>query len=151
MRRREPVKADSGEGSGADGAERVIATSQMQATDCRRAFPCFDEPDFKAVFDVTLIVDGWHGDSSRMYPVGEISRKAERLVEVTYECLMRGIAMVKPGAHLGDIREYYLEIGGVRHSLKPAFALVTGVPSAGFTTQDAYRMFAGVGLTVGRL
>ena len=41
----------------ADGVERVIATSQMQATDCRRAFPCFDEPDFKAVFDVTLIVE----------------------------------------------------------------------------------------------
>ncbi len=41
----------------AAGGERVIATSQMQATDCRRAFPCFDEPDFKAVFDVTLIVD----------------------------------------------------------------------------------------------
>ncbi|HEY7627957.1 MAG TPA: M1 family metallopeptidase [Ilumatobacteraceae bacterium] len=39
------------------GNERVIATSQMQATDCRRAFPCFDEPDFKAIFDVTLIVD----------------------------------------------------------------------------------------------
>ncbi|MFM8312276.1 MAG: M1 family metallopeptidase [Ilumatobacteraceae bacterium] len=39
------------------GAERVIAASQMQATDCRRAFPCFDEPDFKAVFDVTLIVE----------------------------------------------------------------------------------------------
>jgi methionyl aminopeptidase len=53
--------------------------------------------------DVTLIVDGWHGDSSRMYMVGEVNRKAERLVEVTYECLMRGIAMVKPGAHLGDI------------------------------------------------
>ena len=53
--------------------------------------------------DVTLIVDGWHGDSSRMYNVGEVNRKAERLVEVTYECLMRGIAMVKPGAHLGDI------------------------------------------------
>jgi methionyl aminopeptidase len=53
--------------------------------------------------DVTLIVDGWYGDSSRMYPVGEVNRKAERLVEVTYECLMRGIAMVKPGAHLGDI------------------------------------------------
>ncbi len=53
--------------------------------------------------DVTLIVDGWYGDSSRMYPVGEISRKAELLIEVTYECLMRGIAMVKPGAHLGDI------------------------------------------------
>ncbi|MGB8861999.1 MAG: hypothetical protein WCC60_22275, partial [Ilumatobacteraceae bacterium] len=41
----------------ADGTEHVIATSQMQATDCRRAFPCFDEPDFKAVFDVTLIIE----------------------------------------------------------------------------------------------
>jgi len=40
-----------------DGNEHVIAASQMQATDCRRAFPCFDEPDFKAVFDVTLIVE----------------------------------------------------------------------------------------------
>jgi methionyl aminopeptidase len=53
--------------------------------------------------DVTLIVDGWHGDSSRMYPVGEISRKAERLIEVTYEAMMRGIAAVKPGATTGDI------------------------------------------------
>lgn len=53
--------------------------------------------------DITLIVDGWYGDSSRMYQVGEVNRKAERLVQVTYECLMRGIAMVKPGAHLGDI------------------------------------------------
>jgi len=53
--------------------------------------------------DVTLIVDGWHGDSSRMFAVGEISRAAERLIDVTYESLMRGIAAVKPGAHLGDI------------------------------------------------
>jgi methionyl aminopeptidase len=53
--------------------------------------------------DVTLILDGWYGDSSRMYNVGEVSRKAERLVEVTYECLMRGIQAVRPGAFLGDI------------------------------------------------
>ena len=53
--------------------------------------------------DLTLIVDGWHGDTSRMYAVGEIPRAAERLIDVTYESLMRGIAEVKPGAHLGDI------------------------------------------------
>jgi methionyl aminopeptidase len=53
--------------------------------------------------DVTLIVDGWHGDTSRMYPVGEVSRKAERLIEVTYEALMRGVGVVKPGASTGDI------------------------------------------------
>jgi methionyl aminopeptidase len=53
--------------------------------------------------DVTLIVDGWHGDSSRMYPVGEISRAAERLIAVTYEALMRGVAAVKPGGTTGDI------------------------------------------------
>ncbi len=54
--------------------------------------------------DVTPKLDGWHGDSSRMFYVGEkISVKAWRLVEVTYEALMRGIAVVKPGATLGDI------------------------------------------------
>ncbi len=53
--------------------------------------------------DVTLIMGGWHGDSSRMYTVGAVNRKAERLIEVTCESLMRGIAAVKPGAHLGDI------------------------------------------------
>ena len=47
--------------------------------------------------DFTVILDGWHGDSSRMYNVGEVSRAAERLVDVTYESLMRGIAAVKPG------------------------------------------------------
>lgn len=53
--------------------------------------------------DVTLIVDGWHGDTSRMYPVGAISRRAERLIQVTYESLLRGIAEAKPGKTTGDI------------------------------------------------
>jgi methionyl aminopeptidase len=53
--------------------------------------------------DVTLILDGWHGDSSRMYAIGEIPRRAERLLEVTYEAMMRGIAAVRPGATTGDI------------------------------------------------
>lgn len=53
--------------------------------------------------DLTLIVDGWHGDTSRMYPVGEISRKAARLIEVTYDSLAAGIAAAKPGNTTGDI------------------------------------------------
>src|SRR5690606_32077569 len=53
--------------------------------------------------DITLIVDGWYGDSSRMYPVGEISRKSERLIEVTYESLEAGLAAAKPGNTTGDI------------------------------------------------
>lgn len=54
--------------------------------------------------DVTVILDGWHGDTSRMFIVGEkTNRKAERLVEITYECMMAGIEKVKPGATLGDV------------------------------------------------
>jgi len=53
--------------------------------------------------DVTFVVDGWHGDTSRMYAVGETRRKARRLLDVTYEALMIGIAAVKPGATLGDL------------------------------------------------
>jgi methionyl aminopeptidase len=53
--------------------------------------------------DVTLILDGWHGDSSRMYPVGVVPRRAERLIEVTHEAMMRGIAVIRPGATTGDI------------------------------------------------
>jgi len=53
--------------------------------------------------DVTFILNGWHGDSSRMYHVGTVKRAAERLVEVTYNCMMLGIEAVKPGNHLGDI------------------------------------------------
>jgi methionyl aminopeptidase len=53
--------------------------------------------------DVTYVLDGWHGDSSRMYGAGELKRAAERLVEVTYECLMRGVAAIRPGGRLGDL------------------------------------------------
>jgi methionyl aminopeptidase len=53
--------------------------------------------------DVTVIVDGWHGDTSRMYSVGEVKRRATRLMDVTYECMMRGIEAIKPGARLYDI------------------------------------------------
>jgi methionyl aminopeptidase len=53
--------------------------------------------------DVTVIVDGWHGDTSRMYAAGEVKRRAERLMDVTYQAMMLGIAAVKPGARLGDI------------------------------------------------
>ncbi len=53
--------------------------------------------------DVTVIVDGWHGDTSRMYGVGEVPRKAQRLMDITYEAMMRGIAAIKPGATLGDL------------------------------------------------
>jgi methionyl aminopeptidase len=53
--------------------------------------------------DVTAILDGWHGDTSRMYEIGEIAKKAQRLNAVTYEAMMRGIAAIRPGATLGDI------------------------------------------------
>ena len=54
--------------------------------------------------DVTVILDGWHGDTSRMYYVGEkIPVKAQRLCEVTYDAMMAGIEAVKPGATLGDV------------------------------------------------
>jgi methionyl aminopeptidase len=53
--------------------------------------------------DVTVIVDGWHGDTSRMYWVGEVPIRAKRLSNVAYECMMLGIEQVKPGAKLGDI------------------------------------------------
>ncbi|NDR55577.1 type I methionyl aminopeptidase [Aliiruegeria sabulilitoris] len=53
--------------------------------------------------DVTVIVDGWFGDTSRMYVAGKISRKAERLVQVTHDALFKGIEAVKPGNTFGDI------------------------------------------------
>lgn len=53
--------------------------------------------------DITVIVDGWHGDTSKMFFVGKPAAHAERLVRVTQECLYKGIEAVKPGAFLGDI------------------------------------------------
>lgn len=53
--------------------------------------------------DVTVILDGWHGDTSRMYYVGEPSVKAKRLCQTTYDCMMFGIEEVRPGKTLGDI------------------------------------------------
>jgi methionyl aminopeptidase len=71
---------------------------------------CHGIPDEKPLrdgdilnIDVTLLVDGWHGDASRMFVAGEAPRRAQRLIDVTYEALMRGIAAVKPGATTGDI------------------------------------------------
>ncbi len=71
---------------------------------------CHGIPDDKPLregdilnIDVTLIVEGWHGDSSRMYVAGVAPRRAQRLIDVTYEAMMRGIAAVKPGATTGDI------------------------------------------------
>lgn len=53
--------------------------------------------------DVTVIEDGWHGDTSKMYLVGKVADHAKRLVEVTQECMYAGIKEVRPGAHLGDV------------------------------------------------
>ncbi len=71
---------------------------------------CHGMPDDKPLrdgdivnIDVTYILDGWHGDSSRMYLIGDVPRRAARLVDVTYEALMRGIASIKPGATMGDM------------------------------------------------
>ncbi len=72
---------------------------------------CHGIPDYNRKFvdgdifniDVTVIVDGWYGDTSRMYYAGKPSIKARRLCDVTYECLMRGLDAVKPGARMGDI------------------------------------------------
>ena len=53
--------------------------------------------------DITVIKDGYHGDTSKMFFVGEPAIRAKRLVELTYECMKRGIELVRPGARLGDI------------------------------------------------
>ena len=71
---------------------------------------CHGIPDEKPLrdgdilnIDVTFIVEGWHGDASRMFAAGEPPRRAQRLIDVTYEAMMRGIAAIKPGGTTGDI------------------------------------------------
>jgi methionyl aminopeptidase len=64
--------------------------------------------------DVTPILDGWHGDTSRMYPVGDVGIKPAKLVQVTYECLMLGLEQAKPGNRLGDIANA-IQVHAERH------------------------------------
>ncbi len=85
------------------GYEKSICTSINHVV-------CHGIPNDKALregdivnIDVTLLLDGWHGDSSRMYTVGEVPRRAERLIEVTYEAMMAGIHAIRPGNTVGDI------------------------------------------------
>jgi len=68
--------------------------------------------------DVTVILDTWHGDTSRMFPVGKAGVKSQKLIDATYEAMMRGIAAVRPGATVGDIGhaiQSYAE--GLRYSV----------------------------------
>ena len=89
--------------------------------------------------DVTVIKNGFHGDSSRMYYIGEPSIQARRLCEITYECLWIGIKAVKPGARLGDIGHVIQH-----HAEKNGFSMVlddvTNITEARtrFDSLDAY-------------
>ena len=65
--------------------------------------------------DVTVIKDGWFGDTSRMYYVGEVAPHARRLCETAYECMVRGIRSVKPGATLGDVGHAIQEFAEAQH------------------------------------
>ena len=86
------------------GYEKTICSSLNQVV-------CHGIPDFQRKLkdgdilniDVTVKKDGWHGDTSKMFLVGKSQPHNERLVNVTQECLYKGIEQVKPGAHLGDI------------------------------------------------
>ena len=101
--------------------ERTIAAGAVPATMGYRGYThsccisvnhviCHGIPSEKALkdgdivnIDVTPLLDGWHGDTSRMFLVGEVPLKARRLVDVTHECLMLGIEQARPGNRLGDI------------------------------------------------
>lgn len=101
--------------------ERIVGAGAIPAPLNYRGFPksictsinhvvCHGIPDEKPLkdgdvvnIDVTVIVDGWHGDTSRMYWVGEPPIKAKRLTQVTYDAMMKGIELIKPGRTTGDI------------------------------------------------
>ncbi|UTW10302.1 type I methionyl aminopeptidase [Marinobacterium rhizophilum] len=85
------------------GFPKSICTSVNQVV-------CHGIPNDKALkngdsinIDITVIKDGYHGDTSKMFPVGKVAPHVERLAEITQECMYKAIALVKPGAHLGDI------------------------------------------------
>lgn len=80
--------------------------------------------------DVTPILNGWHGDTSRTFMVGKVSPEAEKLVRVTRECLARGIAEVKPGARLGDIGAAIAE-----HAHAQGFSVVEAFVGHGIGTR----------------
>lgn len=100
---------------------KIIAAGAIPAPLGYRGFPksictsvnhvvCHGIPDARKLvngdmvnIDVTVIVDGWHGDTSRTYWVGEVATKARRLTQVTYDAMMRGIEVIRPGATTGDI------------------------------------------------
>lgn len=101
--------------------DKIIAAGAIPAPLGYRGFPksvctsvnhvvCHGIPDGRRLnngdiinIDVTVIVDGWHGDTSRTYWVGEAPTKAKRLTQVAYESMMKGIEVVRPGATTGDI------------------------------------------------
>ena len=100
---------------------KIIAANAVPAPLGYRGFPksvctsvnhvvCHGIPDARKLvngdivnIDVTVIVDGWHGDTSRTFWVGEVPTKARRLTEVTYAAMMKGIEVVRPGIKTGDI------------------------------------------------
>jgi len=107
--------------------------------------------------DVTPVVDGYHGDTSKTFFVGEPSPIARQLVEVTEECLMRGIAAVKPGARIGDIGaaiQIYAEAVGfsvvrdfVGHGISRIFHTAPQIPHYG-TAGKGRKLRAGMVFTI---
>jgi methionyl aminopeptidase len=101
--------------------EMILAAGAIPAPLNYRGFPksictsvnhvvCHGIPDDRKLakgdivnIDVTVILDGWYGDTSRIYFVGDVPTKAKRLTQVTYDAMMRGIEQVRPGARTGDI------------------------------------------------